>query len=193
MRELLTSISLIKRSVCVILSHTDTRALCLRACSIKKKKGHCAVTVTLHFVLGTKKIKCFCETKHLGDSCHCRASSQYMCVSVHAWCHVDVCRFNLGLVEILADVKTFFFVKIFVQAATVPVESYFSFFFKQVKFSRSRTGVISPLCDTSICGYVVCFICFSLAAAVGDLGWSGLMADLFSGPAELLITRLSLL
>lgn len=79
------------------------------------------------------------------------------------------------------------------QAATVPVESYFSFFFKQVKFSRSRTGVISPLCDTSICGYVVCFICFSLAAAVGDLGWLGLMADLFSGPAELLITRLSLL
>lgn len=113
------------------LSHRHTRSVfaCVRVCSIKKKKGHCAVTVTLHFVLGTKKIKCFCETKHLGDSCHCRASSQYMCVSVHAWCHVDVCRFNLGLVEILADVKTFFFVKIFVQAATVPVESYFFFFF----------------------------------------------------------------
>lgn len=93
------------------LSHRHTRSVfaCVRVCSIKKKEGHCAVTVTLHFVLGTKKIKCFCETKHLGDSCHCRASSQYMCVSVHAWCHVDVCRFNLGLVEILADVKTFFF------------------------------------------------------------------------------------
>lgn len=94
------------------LSHRHTRSVfaCVRVCSIKKK-GHCAVTVTLHFVLGTKKIKCFCETKHLGDSCHCRASSQYMCVSVHAWCHVDMCRFNLGLVEILADVKTFFLSK----------------------------------------------------------------------------------
>lgn len=34
----------------------------------------------------------------------------------------------------------------------------------------------------------VCYIFSSLAAAVDNVGRSGLMADLFSGPAELLIT-----
>lgn len=85
----------------------------------------------------------------------------------------------------LADIKTFF-VKIFVQAATVPVESYI--FQTAEVFRRSRTGEIPPICDTSICGHLCVISCFSLAAAVGNLGWSGLMADLFSGPAELLIT-----
>lgn len=72
------------------------------------------------------------------------------------------------------------------QTATVAVESHIH---TDEVFRRSRTRVMSLRSVTlPYVGICVCYISFALAAAVGNLGWSGLMADLFSGPAELLIT-----